>query len=63
MPKHPPNQKRLFRYKDITDRLVCPNCRRIVKTVIPATSVTYLIHKNGEVCVLENSRGVPDGKS
>lgn len=61
MPKHLTPQKRLFRYKDVAERLICPNCKGIVKTVIPATTVTYLVHRNGEICVLENSRGYPNG--
>lgn len=61
MPKHPPSQNHLFIYEDVTERVICPNCKGIVKTVIPATSVTYLIHARGEVCILDHRRGVSDG--
>lgn len=61
MPKHPSPQKHLFVYKDVAERIICPNCKGIAKTVIPATSVTYLIHTNGEICVLDNGRGFTDG--
>lgn len=61
MPKHPTPQEHLFYYEDIAERVICPNCKGIVKIVIPATSVTYLIHLNGEICVLENSRRFSNG--
>ncbi len=58
---HLPKQKRLFKFKDVAERLICPNCKGIVKTVIPATTQTYLVHASGEICVLDNNRGCPDG--
>ena len=61
MPKHPPKQNHLFVYEDIKERVVCPNCKGIVKVVIPAITVTYLVHRNGEVCTLEHDRGFRRG--
>jgi len=61
MSKHPPTQKELFYYKDVAEKLVCPNCKKLVKVVIPASSVVYLVHHNGEVCALDSGRGFNRG--
>ncbi len=61
MPKHPAKQNRLFLFKDVAERIICPNCKGIVKTVIPAVGVTYLVHHNSETCILDHERGIRHG--
>lgn len=61
MPKHSAQQNRLFKYKDVAERLICPNCKGIIKDVISAPNVTFLIHANDEFCMLDNYKGKSDG--
>lgn len=61
MPKRQESKPVLFYYEDIAERVICPNCRKLVKMVVPATIVTYLVHPGGAICVLENNRGLPSG--
>lgn len=49
-------QDPLFYYKDLTERLICPNCKKLVKVVIPASSAVYLVHYDGGVCALDSGR-------
>lgn len=51
----------LFYYKDLTERLICPNCKKLVKLVVPASSVVYLVHHDGEMCALDSGRGFGRG--
>lgn len=54
MPKHPGNQTSLFVYKDLAERLICPECGRVVKVVVPATTFAYLVHGSEDICVIDN---------
>ncbi len=53
MPKHPGNQSSLFVWTDLFSRPVCPECGRLVKAVVPATVVTYLVHSPDDICVID----------
>lgn len=55
MPKNPGIQSSLFIYKDIPEALVCPICARLVAVVIPAETLTYLVHTPEVICVMDNN--------
>lgn len=57
MPKHPGLQTSLYIYKDLSKKVICPVCERIVKVVVPATTFTYLVHGTEDICVIDNLRG------
>lgn len=67
MSKHPDKKNHLFYYKDITDKVFCPLCHKPAKAVVPATTVTYLVHSRDDICVIdwrtasEFNLGVQDG--
>lgn len=57
MPKHPGNQNSLFVYKDLSEKLTCPECGRLVSAVVPATTFVYLVHGPEDICVIDNLGG------
>lgn len=61
MPKHPGNQASLFVYKDISEKLICPICGREVRVVVPATTFTYLVHGQDDLCAMDNVKVVKNG--
>jgi len=54
MPKHPGLQVTLFAYNDQAEKLICHICGRMVKAVVPATTITYLVHAPNDICVTDN---------
>ncbi len=61
MPKHPGKQNSLFVYKDLSDSVKCPLCKRVVRVVVPATTFTYLVHGKDDLCVIDNQKAVEGG--
>ncbi len=53
MPRHPGNQNSLFVWTDLLSRPLCPECGRLAKVVVPATTVTYLVHGRDDICVVD----------
>lgn len=58
MPKHSVNLAIPFAPRGTYDMLLCPVCGRVLKAVVPAEFVTYLVHFFGNLCVMDNQPGV-----
>ncbi len=63
MPKHPGLQTSLFVYKDLSEKLSCPKCGRLVKVVVPATTFVYLVHGPEDICAMDSDQAVESGQS
>lgn len=63
MPKRSVNLAIPFVQKGTFGMFFCPVCGRALKAVIPAVSVTYLVHFFGNLCVVDNQPVVQDDVS
>lgn len=54
MPKHFSVLEIPFQALGIHQVQFCPQCGYVLKAVIPATSITYLVHFFGNPCVIDN---------
>lgn len=55
MAKHPPKLIHTFFYKTPLHKPSCPFCGRPVNLAVPATTVTYLVHAQDGICVMDNN--------
>lgn len=55
MSKLPPDGGHTFFYKPIHKKPSCPLCGRLVNLAVPATTFTYLVHAQDDICVMDNN--------
>lgn len=39
----------------------CPLCGRVIENIVPAESITYIVHALDNLCVIDNQPGQANG--
>lgn len=46
-----------FVFSELPEKVFCPVCHKLVKSVVPSGSFLYLVHAIDNVCVVDNVQG------
>jgi hypothetical protein len=61
MAKHPPKPNHLFVFREPSKKRYCPLCGGVMKYAVPSVAVTYIVHGDNDLCVIDNQKRGGDG--